>query len=84
MGWKLRLNGDDNYDIVLSGLCEDSVELFASALVYFINIASGANLSLEVPEETRDVLTKSFLERHPEIKSMTDSVFEALTPKSSE
>ncbi|OAD23776.1 hypothetical protein THIOM_000382 [Candidatus Thiomargarita nelsonii] len=83
-GWKLRLNGDDNYDIVLSGVYEDNVELFGSALVYFINIASAANLSLEVPAETRDVLTKSFLERHPKIKSMTDSVFEVLVPKSSE
>jgi len=83
-GWKLRLNGDENDDIVLSGVCEDNVELFASALVYFINIASAANLSLEVPAETRDVLTKSFLERHPKIKSLTDSVFEVLLPKSSE
>jgi len=83
-GWKLRLNGDDNYDIVLSGVYEDNVELFGSALVDFINIASAANLSLEVPAETRDVLTKSFLERHPKIKSMTDSVFEVLVPKSSE
>jgi len=83
-GWKLRLNGDNNYEIVLSGVCEDNVELFASALVYFINIASATNLSLEVPAETRDVLTKSFLERHPKIKSITDSVFGVLTPKSSE
>ncbi len=83
-GWKLRLNGDENNEIVLSGVCEDNVELFGAALVYFINIASAANLSLEVPAETRDVLTKSFLERHPKIKSLTDSVFEVFLPKSSE
>lgn len=81
-GWKLRFNEDDKYEFVLSGLCQDNVELFASAIVYFINIASGSDLTLQVPEETREVLTKSFLERHPKIKEITDSVLDAL-PKSS-
>lgn len=77
-GWKFRFNKDKNYEIVLSGLNEDNVELFASAVIYFINMVSGVNLTLQVPEETRDALNKNFLERHPKIKSMTDSVFEML------
>jgi hypothetical protein len=58
-GWKLRLNEDDNYGIFLSKLSADNVELFASAVVYFINVAEGKNLMLQVPEETRKVLTKN-------------------------
>ena len=83
-GWKLRLNGDENNEIVLSGVSQDNVELFGAALVYFINMASAANLSLEVPAEIRDILTKSFLERHPKIKSITDSVCAVVLRKSSE
>ncbi len=79
-GWKLRLNGNTDYDIALSGVSEDNVELFASALVYFINIASSANFALQIPEETKDYLTKTFLERHPKIKSMTDSVLNKIMP----
>ncbi|MDM8561674.1 hypothetical protein [Candidatus Parabeggiatoa sp. HSG14] len=82
-GWKLRLNKDKNYDIVLSKLSTDNVELFASTIVYFINVISDANLTLQVPEETKDVLTKTFLERHPKIQSMTDSVFGAIMPEKS-
>ncbi len=55
-GWKLRLNEDDNYGIFLSKLSVGNVELFASAVVYFINIAEGKNLMLQVPEETRKLL----------------------------
>jgi hypothetical protein len=81
MGWKLRLNQNKDYEIVLSKLSDENVELFASAFVYFINIASKANLTLEIPPKTQDVLTKSFLERHPKIKSMTDSVFGLFSSK---
>jgi len=81
MGWKLRLNNNKDYEIVLSKLSDENVELFASAFVYFINIASNANLTLEIPAATQDVLTKSFLERHPKIKSMTDSVFGIFSSK---
>jgi len=81
MGWKLRLNQNKDYEIVLSKLSDENVELFASAFVYFINIASNANLTLEIPAKTQDVLTKSFLERHPKIKSMTDSVFGLFSSK---
>jgi hypothetical protein len=77
-GWKLRLNGNADYEIALSGVSEDNVELFASALVYFINMALGADFTLRVPQETQDYLTKSFLERHPEIKSMTNSVLDKM------
>jgi hypothetical protein len=83
-GWKLRLNENKDYDIVLSQLSTDNVELFASAIVYFINIASDANLTLQVPEETKEILVKTFLERHPKIKSMTDSVFGAIMPEKSD
>ena len=82
-GWKLRLN--DNYDIGLSKLSSENVELFALALVYYINLADKkANLILQVPHETREVLTKSFLERHPQLQSITDSVVEVFTPDLSE
>lgn len=80
-GWRLRFNKNSNHDIILTCLSEENVELFASALVYFINLASGANLTLEVPEETRAVLTKNFLERHPKIKSMADSIFDIIMPR---
>jgi tetratricopeptide (TPR) repeat protein len=83
-GWKLRLNGNTDYEIAISGVSEDNVELFASALVYFINMASGANFTLQVPPETRDYLTKTFLERHPKIKSITDSVLNKIMLNSSE
>ncbi len=79
-GWKLRLNGNSDYEIALSGVSEDNVELFASALVYFINMASGSNLTLKIPQETQDYLTKTFLERHPKIKSITDSVLNKIMP----
>lgn len=68
-GWRLILNKDENEDedneIALSQVPAENVELFASALVYFINRASGANLRLQVPEETRAVLDKTFKEMHP-------------------
>jgi hypothetical protein len=83
-GWKLRLNEDENNDIVLSQLSADNVELFASALVYFINVAAHTQLALQIPQATQEVLTKTFLERHPQIKSITDSVFSLFTPKSTE
>ena len=74
-GWKLRLNKNEKYEIVLSKLSTENVELFASALVYYINLVrKDAQLTLQIPAETRDILTKSFLERHPKLKSMTDSV----------
>jgi hypothetical protein len=59
--WKLKLNED--YEIVLSDLSVENVERFAQAFVYFINIASNANLTLQVPNETRAVLEKAFSER---------------------
>jgi hypothetical protein len=83
-GWKIRLNGSEINDIVLSQLSEDNVELFANALVYYINMVTGGQLALQVPQETRDVLTKTFLERHPQIKSVTDSIFSAIMPKKAE
>ena len=79
-GWKLRLNDNGDHDIVLAQLTEENVEMFAKAIVYFINIAAKASLILDVPQETRDILTKTFLERHPEIKSVTDSIFGAIMP----
>ena len=83
-GWKLRLNDKEDYDIVLSKLYEDNVELFASTLVYLINSGSKTVLALQIPKETQDVLTKTFLERHPKIKSVTDSIFGVLMPKKTE
>jgi hypothetical protein len=83
-GWKLRLNEDEKNDIVLSQLSADNVELFASTLVYFINVAARTQLALQIPQATQDVLTKTFLERHPQIKSATDSVFSLFTPKSTD
>jgi len=79
-GWKLRLNDNKEHDIVLAQLTEENVKMFANAIVYFINIASNANLTLDIPQETQDVLTKTFLERHPEIQSVTDSIFSAIMP----
>jgi hypothetical protein len=68
-GWRLILNKDENKDedneIALSQVPAENVELFASALVYFINRASGANLKLQVPKETRAVLDNTFEEMHP-------------------
>jgi hypothetical protein len=79
-GWKLRLNDNGDHDIVLAQLTEENVEMFAKAIVYFINIAAKASLILDIPQETQDILTKTFLERHPEIKSVTDSIFGAIMP----
>jgi len=76
--WKLRFNQNTDNEIILSQLSQENLELFASALVYFINMAQGANLTLEIPVATREVLSKTFLERHPKIKSITDSVFGVL------
>jgi hypothetical protein len=76
--WKIRLNENTDNEIILSRLSQENLELFASALVYFINIAQGANLTLQIPIATREVLSKTFLERHPKIKSITDSVFGVL------
>jgi hypothetical protein len=45
--WKLRLNEDEKNDIILSDMSERGVQLFASGLVYFINVASDANLTLQ-------------------------------------
>ncbi|NJO18419.1 MAG: hypothetical protein HC877_22600, partial [Thioploca sp.] len=81
-GWKLRLNEDEKNDIVLSQLSADNVELFAATLVYFINVATHTQLALQIPSATQEVLTKTFLERHPQIKSVTDSVFGLFMPKS--
>ena len=61
-GWKLRLNDNEDYDIFLSKLSTNNVELFASAIVYLINLASGANLTLQVPHEIREVLIKAYFE----------------------
>lgn len=83
-GWKLRLNEDEKNDIVLSQLSADNVELFADTLVYFINVAAHTQLALQIPPATQEVLTKTFLERHPQIKSVTDSVFGLFTPKSTD
>lgn len=44
--WKLRLNGTE--DIILSQLTDKNAELFASSIVYFINLSSGKNLKLQV------------------------------------
>jgi cobalamin biosynthesis protein CobT len=79
-GWKLRLNDNGDHDIVLAQLTEENVEMFAKAIVYFINIAAKASLILDIPQETQEILTKTFLERHPEIKSVTDSIFGAIMP----
>ena len=76
--WKLRLNQNTDNEIILSQLSQENLELFASALVYFINMAQGADLTLQIPVATREVLSKTFLERHPKIKSITDSVFGVL------
>gem|GEM_PF-1030211 len=75
-GWKLRFNNKEELDIVLSKLSESNVKLFSTALVYFINQASGKSpIQLQISDEAKDVLTKSFLERHPQLKSFKDSVF---------
>lgn len=47
--WLLRFN--DKYDIVLSQMSEEDVTLFATAVVYFINMASGAHLSLQTSDD---------------------------------
>lgn len=72
--WKLRLNENKDYTMVLVGLSEDNVEMFANAVTYLINSVVGNKLTLQVSPEAKEVLTKSFLERHPKIKSLTDSV----------
>jgi len=45
-GWKLILNQHD--EIILSQLSEKNAELFASALIHFINIASSSHLTLQI------------------------------------
>lgn len=47
--WKLRFNDNKDNEIVLSHLSDENSQLFASALIYFINIASQTNLTLQVP-----------------------------------
>ncbi len=74
-GWKIRLNDKAENEIALSKLSEDNVELFAQALVYLVNLTSGKPpLTLQLSNSAKDILTKSFLDRNPKIRSMTDSV----------
>lgn len=82
-GWKLKLNDSEDFEIGLPELAEENIELFAKSVVYFINLAFEAQLTLQLSEETRDVLTKTFLERHPKIKSVTDSIFSVIMPEKS-
>jgi len=70
--WKLRLNENADYEIVLPQLSTENIELFASALVYFINVAKGTNLTLKIPKESRQVLNRTF--RHPKMNSMSEHV----------
>lgn len=42
--WKLRING--NKDITLSHLTAKNAELFATAIVYFVNLNTGKNLQV--------------------------------------
>ncbi len=44
--WKLKLNGTE--DIILSQLTDKNAELFASSIIYFINLAAGKTLKLQV------------------------------------
>jgi hypothetical protein len=46
-GWKLQLNQNEENEIVLSELSENNVKLFVRAFVYFINMASDADLVLQ-------------------------------------
>ncbi len=82
--WKLRLNENKDYTMVLVGLSEDNVEMFANAVTYLINSVVGNKLTLQVSPEAKEVLTKSFLERHPKIKSLTDSVLGVFGSKNAE
>jgi len=59
-GWKLRLNEGDEHEIVLSELSEENVELFVSALIYFINFASDANLILQESQDAHFFLKEAF------------------------
>jgi hypothetical protein len=61
--WKLRLNEKSDYDIVLPQLSTENIELFASALVYFINVAKGTHLTLTIPKASRKILNKTFKKR---------------------
>jgi hypothetical protein len=71
-GWKLRLNKSEENEIVLSQLSEDNVELFVSAFIYFINLASDANLILQKSQDAQNFLEKAFEEKHPQVNSMID------------
>jgi hypothetical protein len=82
--WKLRFNDKKDNDLVLSKLSEDNVELFANAVVYFINTVTKPQLTLQLTNEAKDALTKSFMERYPQIKSMTDSVLGVFGTKKAE
>jgi len=82
--WKLRLNENKDYTMVLVGLSEDNVEMLANAVTYLINSVVGNKLTLQVSPEAKEVLTKSFLERHPKIKSLTDSVLGVFGSKNAE
>ncbi|RKZ60455.1 MAG: hypothetical protein DRQ99_22040 [Candidatus Parabeggiatoa sp. nov. 3] len=70
--WKLRLNEKADYEIVLPQLSTENIELFASALVYFINVAKGTHLTLKIPKASRQVLNQTF--RHPKMNSMSEHV----------
>ena len=76
--WKLRLNNDQ--DISLPKFSVENVEVFAWALVYFFNIHSSHSLTLQIADSAKEMLNTSFLERHPKIKSFTDSVLDLLKP----
>lgn len=76
--WKLRLNNDQ--DIILPKLSTENVEIFASALVYFFNSTLSNKLTLQITDSAKEILNKSFLDRHPKMKSFTDSVLDIFKP----
>ncbi|MCK5719937.1 MAG: hypothetical protein KAH84_08345 [Thiomargarita sp.] len=80
--WKLLLNNDQ--EIILSNLSIDNMELFAFTFVYFINIATNKNLALKIPQATQKLLADSFSERHPKMRSITDSALGIFLPHPAE
>ncbi len=64
-GWKLRINDDEELEVRLSRINDDSLIPFVSALLFFVNLNNNLNqVSLYIPEKEQEILKGSIWERH--------------------
>ena len=64
-GWKLRFNQDENLELRLSRISDESILPFTGALLYFSNLNRTNNfLSLDIPAKEKEILDGSIWERH--------------------